>query len=75
MRYGIYDLRKVAENEDVVRCNNCYHYYYDEILGDERNDNTLKMLFDEEFKEFYKGCPVCETDDYLMDIDVKQWNI
>ena len=73
MTYGIYNIKKAFENE-IVRCNNCYHYFYDEIFGDERNDNSLQMLFDEDFKEYFMGCPVCETDDYLTDIDLTQFS-
>jgi hypothetical protein len=72
MRYGIYNIKKVAENEEIIRCNNCFHYYYDEIT-DERNNNSLKIFFDSDNKEFFKGCPDCETDEYLMDIDLSQF--
>lgn len=65
-QYGIRKINKAAENELIVRCNNCYHYFYDVII-DERNDNTLVMFRDGDF--FYKGCPICKTDDYLIDID------
>jgi Pyruvate/2-oxoacid:ferredoxin oxidoreductase delta subunit len=73
MKYGIYILRKITENEEIVRCNNCYHYYYDEIT-DERNNNSLKIFFDNDNEEFFKGCPVCETDNYLMDIDLSEFS-
>ncbi|MDR0681739.1 MAG: hypothetical protein LBG15_07830 [Dysgonamonadaceae bacterium] len=73
MKYGIYDIRKVAKDEAIVRCNNCLHYFYDDIT-DERDDNSLKLFEDKEFeaeyKEFFKGCPICETDEYLTDIDL-----
>jgi Pyruvate/2-oxoacid:ferredoxin oxidoreductase delta subunit len=73
MKYGIYDIRKVAKDEEIVRCNNCSHYFYDDST-DERNNNSLKLFEDKEFgteyKEFFKGCPVCTTDIYLTDIDL-----
>jgi Pyruvate/2-oxoacid:ferredoxin oxidoreductase delta subunit len=73
MKYGIYNIRKVAKDEEIVRCNNCFHYFYVDST-DERNNNELQLFEDNSFelkyKEFYKGCPVCETDDYLMNIDL-----
>lgn len=64
MKYRIYNIDKVAENENIVRCNNCYNHFYEEIT-DERNDNSLALFFDTD--HFFKGCPVCKTDDYLID--------
>jgi len=72
MRYGIYDLTKVPEGEEVVRCNYCWNYFYDEIT-DERNLNSLEFIKDGD--EFFKGCPVCKTDDYLIDVDFQQWKL
>lgn len=69
MNYGIQDIDKVAENEKVVRCNNCYNDFYEEIT-DERNDNSLKLFFDKD--HFLKGCPVCETDDFLINIALQE---
>lgn len=66
MSYGIRDIAKVSKDEEIVRCNNCDNYFYDEIT-DERNDNSLMLFFDAD--HFYKGCPECETDDYLMDVN------
>lgn len=71
MIYGIKNISKAAESYEVVRCSNCWTYYYDEII-DERNNNSLKFIWDKETEEFYKGCPQCKTDDYLADIDEKQ---
>ncbi|GHT51709.1 hypothetical protein AGMMS49982_09890 [Bacteroidia bacterium] len=68
-QYGIRNINKFAVDEDVARCNNCWHYFYDEII-DERNDNTLIILRDgEDF--FYKGCPICKTDAYLTDVSMQ----
>ena len=47
----------------MIRCNNCYKIF--------NNDEDLEMLCDfkdTERPEFYKGCPDCKTDGYLMDI-------
>lgn len=43
----------------TIRCNNCMHSF--------DSDDDLKILYDD--GEYYKGCPFCETDDYLMDLD------
>jgi Pyruvate/2-oxoacid:ferredoxin oxidoreductase delta subunit len=71
MIYGIRNINKAAEGYEIVRCNNCWTYYYEEII-DLRNDNTLILIWDEEDECFFKGCPQCKTDDYLADIDEKQ---
>lgn len=71
MKYGIRNINKIAEDYEIVRCNNCWIYYYDEII-DERNDNSLGFIWDKQAKEFFKGCPDCKTDDYLTDIDENQ---
>lgn len=41
-----------------VICNRC---------GKEMYEEDLVLYFDE--NEYYKGCPSCKTDAYLMDID------
>lgn len=69
MRYGIYDVRKVNPNEEVVICNYCDHFFYEEIT-DERNTNSLELFL--ENNHFFKGCPVCKTDDYLADVDLQE---
>ncbi len=71
MRYGIYNINKVNLFEDVVLCNNCQNYYYNDIT-DERNNNSLAFFFD--INHFFKGCPVCLTDDYLCDIELSKNN-
>lgn len=68
MTLGIRDLQKVAKGYEVVRCNNCDLYYYDEI-HDHRDNNALEFIWDEDCEEFFKGCRKCQTDDYLTDID------
>lgn len=65
MSYTIKDISKVPQGEEIVRCNNCWNHFYSEIT-DERNNNSLKLFKDND--HFFKGCPVCETDDYLMDV-------
>lgn len=71
MIYGIRNINKTAEDYEIVRCNNCWTYYYEEII-DERDDNSLAFIWDEKTKEFFKGCPQCKNDDYLTNISEKQ---
>ncbi|GHU54666.1 hypothetical protein FACS189411_01700 [Bacteroidia bacterium] len=66
-RYGINDLSNIIKERDIVRCNNCYHYFYDELIDVENNDTLI--LFPDGKDFFCKGCPICKTDDYLMDVD------
>jgi hypothetical protein len=54
-------------NNFEVRCNNCDWEGYENDL--EIFEDTFK---EERFdREFFKGCPNCKTDDYLMDIENK----
>lgn len=55
---------KIVNDEHFVFCTNCAKTYYENIT-DERNNNTLKLFFDKNKNEFYKGCPECKTDKYL----------
>ncbi|MBA4122291.1 MAG: hypothetical protein H0X72_07505 [Acidobacteria bacterium] len=71
MIYGIRNINKAAEGYEIVRCNNCWTYFYEEII-DERDDNSLAFIWDAETREFFKGCPQCKTDDYLADIGEKR---
>lgn len=43
-----------------VRCNNCMSVF--------DSDDDLELLPDG--KEWFKGCPKCKTDGYLMDLEV-----
>lgn len=43
-----------------IRCNNCYTEFKD--------DDGLTILEDK--NGFYKGCHKCETDSYLMDLNI-----
>lgn len=53
-------MNKVIEEMGYqTRCNNCYTYFV--------NDNGLELFKDNE--GYFKGCPKCETDAYLMDLD------
>jgi len=45
--------------ETLVKCNNCGHITSDEGLTQLKDDEG-----------FFKGCETCETDEYLMDIDL-----
>lgn len=68
MSFGIRDLRRVVAEYKIVRCNDCYLYFYVEII-DERDENSLAIIWDEQTNEFFKGCPKCHTDGCLTDID------
>ena len=50
----------------MIRCNNCYKEFIDE--------EDLQILTDTSKKEveYYKGCPICKTDSFLMDIELKE---
>lgn len=69
MTYGIYDIEKVEKNEAVVKCYNCENSFYEEV-SDERNHNGLGIIFENE--EFFRGCPVCKTDKYLADVELRE---
>lgn len=47
------------ESEATIRCSNC---------GEEFEDEGDLMFMEDELGEFL-GCPRCETDEYLMDLD------
>lgn len=68
MSYGIRNISEAAEGYEIVRCFNCWTYYYDEII-DERDNNSLAFIWDEAEDGFFKGCPQCQTDEYLADIE------
>lgn len=69
MRDGIYDIAKVAKNEVVVQCNNCDNFFYEDIT-DERNNNALEII--EENDEYFRSCPICKTDKYLADVELRE---
>ena len=43
----------------MTRCTNCEKEFID--------DDDLTVL-DESKENFYRGCPECQTDEYLMDV-------
>jgi hypothetical protein len=53
--------------EAVCRCNNCWTYYYDDLRD---NDDETLILFPDGPDFSHKGCLVCKTDGYLIDIDI-----
>jgi hypothetical protein len=76
--FGIDDISGIPL-EDLVKCNNCDKYYYEEP-GDERDDNCLQVFEDKKGtaemkangipdREFFRGCPKCETDGYLTNVE------
>lgn len=64
MNYGISDIDFTEKSDEIVVCNMCGNYFYEEI-GDERNTNSL-MIF-KDIAGFFKGCPKCKTDAYITD--------
>lgn len=44
--------------EGMCRCNNCMRVF---------RDDELELFRDGD--EWFKGCPNCKTDEYLMDIE------
>lgn len=48
-----------------VRCNNCYW----EGEEDELETFSDPIPDNPDTEEYYKGCPTCKTDDYLIDIE------
>jgi hypothetical protein len=55
--------------EQLVRCNNCYWE------GSEDELKTFVDLSDNDIShdiQYFRGCPNCETDDCLMNIDDDQ---
>jgi len=51
-----------SNKEDLVKCNMC------EWVGEENQLTILMETPKEEDRNFFKGCPNCKVDDYLMDI-------
>ena len=45
--------------ENTVRCNMCWTHFVDEY-------DELELMEDK--NGYFKGCPTCKTDDYLMDL-------
>ena len=45
--------------DERCRCNNCMRVF--------RDDSELELFKDGD--EWFKGCPDCKTDGYLMDIE------
>lgn len=67
MSYGIKDISRIEKDEAIARCNWCDNFFYEEII-DERNENSLALFFNKD--HFFKGCPICKTDDYLIDCKI-----
>jgi len=45
--------------ENTVRCNMCWTHFVDEY-------DELELM--EDNNGYFKGCPTCKTDNYLMDL-------
>ena len=48
-----------------VRCNNCYKIF-------DSDDDLTIMKEEPEDHEYFKGCDVCKTDEYLMDTNMEE---
>jgi len=66
-QYGIYDISNASEDHKV-QCLNCMNYYYEDC-SDERNLNCLMLFYDVGSEEYIKGCPLCESDEHLVDVE------
>ncbi len=53
---------KQGNEKYETRCNNCMSYF--------ENDDELELFYEDEnnLETGFKGCPECETDGYLMDL-------
>ena len=67
--YGIRTTKNEA-NELIVLCSNCMKKYYEDC-SDERNLNCLALIYDKKNEEYFKGCPLCKTDEYLSNSSLK----
>ena len=54
-----YYLDEQENNMDKVICNMCMKTFKD--------DDELKLMEDQD--GYFKGCPTCKTDSYLMDLE------
>jgi hypothetical protein len=60
----------------LCKCNNCNNIYIDqnsqvnqpEFEIEQNKYSDLQYLKEKNSKYYYWGCPVCETDGYLIDI-------
>jgi len=67
--YGIKNTKNEAK-APIVFCNICMKKYYSDV-SDERNLNGLKLIYDKKNQEYFKGCPFCETDEFLSNSSLK----
>lgn len=60
----------------ITTCNNCGNIYEDINPGDESRDykprNIDPLVHGEDEDGFFVGCPVCNTDGYLVD-NINRW--
>lgn len=54
---------KKGNEEFETRCNNCLSLF--------ENDEELEVFYESKnsLETSFKGCPICETDAYLMDLN------
>ena len=52
-------IERIKNTMDKVICNMCMKTFKD--------DDELKLMEDQD--GYFKGCPTCKTDSYLMDIE------
>ncbi len=68
--YGIRNPALAAWGEEVVHCNDCNIFLY-ENSGDERDNNCLQMIMDDD-AGYINACPCCGTDSALMNVSRKE---
>ena len=54
----------------TIRCNNCYNYYFEEEL-----EVFAEVHYENDETEYFKGCPNCLTDNFLMDVDEEIFSV
>jgi Pyruvate/2-oxoacid:ferredoxin oxidoreductase delta subunit len=54
-------------NTQKVSCNNCMTVYKTDEAGYDYEKHTLTLIQDKD-GSYFKGCRVCKTDEYLIDI-------
>lgn len=58
----LFNGENIMTIHNAIRCNNCYRIF--------DNDEELETMQDE--NGYFRGCPDCRTDAYLMNIEVER---
>lgn len=66
--YGISDFTGLDIRTELAKCNKCGNIYYENMEGDDRNNNQLRVFQHEGgiIDNTFRGCPCCRTDEYLQ---------